>query len=149
MTYYGADDYAKWAGKRLPTETEWERAARFTDGRSYPWGNEVPTSGYCNYRLTRSYTAPIGSYENYPSIEGVYDLAGNVWEWCSDWYDVYSAEDQINPIGPTTGTYKVLRGGGWRTLSHTGVSGSNRGFRSPVSSGDYIGFRCAKDLESD
>ena len=147
VTYYGADEYAQWAGKRLPTEAEWERAARFTDGRSYPWGNDVPTSAYCNYNLSRSFTEPIGSYGDYTSVEGVHDLAGNVWEWCSDWYEPYSAGDQINPTGPETGTYKILRGGSWRDTSPAMVSGSIRLFKTPDSMGNIIGFRCAKDIE--
>jgi formylglycine-generating enzyme len=156
--------YAAWAGKRLPTEAEWERAARGgLEKQVHIWGKEPATPARCNIwfsgrpQETLGRTAPVGSYE--PNAYGLYDMAGNVWEWCSDWYqpEYYRYSPALNPQGPPTSfdpqegliAKRVNRGGSF--LCSEGFCArykpAGRGRGEPNSSTSHIGFRCAKDAK--
>jgi eukaryotic-like serine/threonine-protein kinase len=140
-----AQTFCAWRDARLPTEAEWEKAARGTDARIHPWGNTISCT-FANYGHCVGDTTPVGSYENGQSPYGVYDMTGNVWEWIADWYSAtyYQSSPLENPLGPESGEGHVLRGGAWD--NDFGLRSAAR-YSSPVESGflDVIGFRCAKD----
>ncbi len=157
VTWYGANAYCQWAGGQLPTEAQWEYVARGSAGNVFPWGDEFDGTrlNYCDSNCEfdgdetvddgYARTAPVGSYAAGDSWIGAQDMAGNVWEWTADWYDAnyYNSfnETVLNITGPTTGDFKVLRGGGWVSFPD-GVRGATRGSVTPVFSDVRVGFRC-------
>ncbi len=151
VSWYEAEAFSKWANCRLPSEAEWEKAARGSsigsgDGRKYPWGDEKPNKNLANYgSLFGGKTTPVGNYSPAgDSPYGCVDMAGNVWEWCANWFDVYPGGDES--VSDRFGEkYKVLRGGSWY-LSNVNLRVANRYSNLPDLTYDNFGFRCLLSL---
>ena len=152
VSWHDSKAFCDWLSNRtgddvhLPTEAQWEKAARGTDQRKYPWGNSAPNSSRANYQDDHRKTMPVGSYPGGASYYGVHDMAGNVWEWCADWWDenYYRYSPSENPQGPSSGTERVERGSAWCS-SDVGLRTSFRAHSKPSRYNYTIGFRICKE----
>lgn len=145
VTWFGARAFCEWRSARLPSEAEWEKAARGTDGRTYPWGETEPNCDMANYAGCYYDSVPVDSYPAWVGPYGTYNMAGNVHEWTNDWYseDYYTNSPTENPTGPENGDYKVFRGASWFNGNFQ-TRTTYRYPKLPVLTYKANGFRCAR-----
>jgi len=148
VSWHDANAYARWLDKRLPSEAEWEKAAKGGCESVYSWGNEPPRADLTNWLPAPTSggslpTAPVKAYP--PNPFGLFDMTGTVWQWCADWYaeDYYSSGVPANPLGPPRGEYRVRRGGAFNVREAFRLRCANRGAMLPDQSWPNLGFRCA------
>jgi len=153
VDWQDANSYCQWAGRRLPTDAEWERAARGTDERKYPWGNELPSAERARFAKNHQHpvyqdgVAAVGAHPKGASPFGIDDLSGNAWEWVADWFtESFPRADRRNPKGPASGNDKVLRGGGWYDPPER-LTSTKRMHAPPEHRDDSVGFRCASAVK--
>ena len=153
ISWFEAEAYANWLSERtgyqyrMPTEAEWEKAARGTDGFKYPWGENFDKNSCNTFESGLHRTSPVGIFPKDKSPYACFDMAGNVWEWCSDWYDdnYYANCPDRNPRGPSGGANRVIRGGSWGSLAGGGTFASRNHLDTRLRGGN-LGFRILQEL---